>query len=102
MRRLQGREPGERAIALRPAERCSLPALDRALDRLARTAPTIKRRVLDACAACIACDGVVTLYEAELLRAISDALDCPMPPLLTRPVDDEPTPEGVRARPVSS
>ena len=101
MRRLQGREPGERAIALRAAERCSLPALDRALDRLARTAPAIKRRVLDACAACIACDGVVTLYEAELLRAISDALDCPMPPLLTRPVDDEPTPEGVRARPVS-
>jgi Zn-dependent protease with chaperone function len=85
MRRLQGREPGERVVALLPAERCSLSAVDKALDRLAQAAPGIKRRVLDACAACIASDGVVTLPEGELLRAISDSLDCPMPPLLARP-----------------
>jgi len=100
MRRLQGQEPGERAVALLPAERCSLLAVDRALDRLARTAPGIKRRVLDACAACIACDGVVSLPEAELLRAISDSLDCPMPPLMACPVDDEPAPEDSLASPL--
>jgi hypothetical protein len=31
---------------------------------------------------CIAFDGRVTINEIELLRVISDALDCPMPPVL--------------------
>ena len=42
----------------------------------------IKKCVLEACAACIGADGQVTVEEGELLRVISDALDCPMPPLL--------------------
>jgi hypothetical protein len=37
-----------------------------------------------ACAACIGADGRVTVEEGELLRAISDSLGCPMPPLLGR------------------
>jgi hypothetical protein len=44
--------------------------------------PSVKKRVLDACAVCIAVDGTVTVEEGELLRAVADALDCPMPPLL--------------------
>lgn len=39
-------------------------------------------RVVDACAAAICADDHVTWQEAELLRGISDLLDCPMPPLL--------------------
>jgi Zn-dependent protease with chaperone function len=70
------------ARALLPDEACSLPALDRALDRLAASAPQVKSRVLDACAACIASDGTVTVAEGEMLRAIADSLDCPIPPLL--------------------
>jgi Zn-dependent protease with chaperone function len=70
------------ARALLPDEACSLPALDRALDRLASSAPQVKSRVLDACAACIASDGTVTIAEGEMLRAIADSLDCPIPPLL--------------------
>jgi hypothetical protein len=65
-----------------PREACSLAALDRSLDRLAASSPQVKSCVLDACAATIASDGRVTIAEGELLRAIADSLDYPIPPLL--------------------
>jgi hypothetical protein len=96
MKRLQDRFPGERAVTLLPPEQCTLAGVDRSLSRLAEASPLIKKRILDACASCIAFDGLVTLAEGELLRAISDSLDCPMPPLLARPVatvdENEPSP----------
>jgi Zn-dependent protease with chaperone function len=61
---------------------CRLTTIDDALDRLAFAAPLVKKRVLLACAECIGADQRVTVEEGELLRVISDALDCPMPPLL--------------------
>ena len=42
----------------------------------------LKRSLLQACAACVSHDNQVTVQEGELLRAISDALGCPMPPLI--------------------
>jgi hypothetical protein len=66
-----------------PREAVSLAALDRSLDRLAASAPHVKVRVLDACGATISSDGRVTIAEGELLRAIANSLDCPIPPLLT-------------------
>lgn len=80
-------------VHLAPVEECSMVAIDRILDRLALATPPVKKRILDACATCIAADGLVTIAEAELLRAIADSLDCPMPPLLT---DDSlnPPPNG--------
>jgi hypothetical protein len=92
--KLQDRYPGERAVAMLAPERCTLVGVDRALDRLALAAPAVKRRVLDACAECIAHDRVVTLGEGELLRAIADSLDCPMPPLLAQTVAGGPGPGG--------
>ncbi|MEX2670808.1 MAG: M48 family metallopeptidase [Phycisphaeraceae bacterium] len=62
--------------------RCGLDELGEALDRLAETGLRQKQTVLNACAACIAADGVITTREAELLRAVSANLDIPMPPLL--------------------
>ena len=59
-----------------------LNALDQALDKLARAAPIVKERVLDACARCVLADGSVTVKEAELLRAVADVLGCPLPPFL--------------------
>jgi hypothetical protein len=56
--------------------------LKQALDHLAAASPGVKKRALDASAACIAADGRVTVSEGELLRAIADSLDCPMPPLI--------------------
>ncbi len=60
---------------------CDLAGIDSALDRLTEASPEVKRVVLKACHATVAHDGVVELREYELLRAIADALDCPMPPL---------------------
>jgi hypothetical protein len=63
-------------------EACSLAAVDRALDRLAQATPGCKQLLLRACAETVAQDGELRHPEAELLRAIADTLDCPMPPLL--------------------
>jgi hypothetical protein len=59
-----------------------LEALDAALRTLNAAIPALKKQVLLACASCIGADGQVTVDEGELLRAISDSLDCPMPPIL--------------------
>jgi len=56
--------------------------IDTVLDRLNQAAPSIKKRLLDACSATVAADGVIEESEAELLRAIADTLDCPAPPFL--------------------
>jgi Zn-dependent protease with chaperone function len=61
---------------------CGLGPLDEALGRLGQAVAQIKKNVLDACAHTVAADGVVHANEAELLRAIADALDCPIPPFL--------------------
>ena len=57
-----------------------LKELEEHLDDLAAAAPQLKARLLSACAAIIAADGRATLHESETLRAIADALDCPVPP----------------------
>ena len=67
--------------ALIPRERLSLADFDQALDTLAQAIPPLKQRLIAACAHCIVADGVVTVAQAELLRAIGAALDCPIPPI---------------------
>jgi Zn-dependent protease with chaperone function/histone H3/H4 len=57
-------------------------ALDRALASLEEASPELKRQVIEAAAACVTADGRVTVTEAEMLRAISASLGCPMPPLV--------------------
>jgi Zn-dependent protease with chaperone function len=69
-------------VVLRPAEVSRFKHLDAALRELAKVAPRLRRRLVDACAATICADARVTVAEGELLRAICDMLDCPMPPLL--------------------
>jgi Zn-dependent protease with chaperone function len=60
----------------------SIEAMDAALQELAGAPPMLKKQILEACATCIGVDGRVTVEEGELLRAISDSLGCPMPPVL--------------------
>lgn len=62
-------------------ETASLEAVDGALDQLAMAAPHLKRRILEACTACVLADRRVQPEEGDLLRAIADALDVPLPPL---------------------
>jgi Zn-dependent protease with chaperone function len=68
------------ALAGRAA--CGVQAVHEALGRLATVAAKPKEEVLRACVATVARDGIVTVGEAELLRAVADGLGCPMPPLL--------------------
>lgn len=91
-------DPAEQAAAFRagwaalrlasgPAEplalsECGLAFVDTALDRLAAATPAIKRLVIDACAETVAADGFLHEREAELLRAVADTLDCPLPPFV--------------------
>jgi Zn-dependent protease with chaperone function len=79
---------GARSLALPKAfmlsmEACNLRALEAALKRLNQLNPLQKPQLLKAMALVIEHDAQVTAAEAELLRALADILDCPLPPLLT-------------------
>jgi uncharacterized tellurite resistance protein B-like protein len=69
-------------LALLAPAACDFVRLDAALDKLATSSGPIKQRLLIACTHVVGADGSLLIAEAELLRAISAALDCPMPPLL--------------------
>jgi hypothetical protein len=72
------------ALGLLPGDAsCQLPAVDAALEHLLATVPAVRETVIDACAHCALADATVTLEEAELLRVVADALDCPLPAFLT-------------------
>jgi hypothetical protein len=71
-----------RGIALRPADQVGFAAVDRALSALEHGTFGVRRAVLEACAEAAAHDGRMLRREAEMLRAVSESLDCPMPPLL--------------------
>ena len=71
--------PGPPALVSR--QQCAFQTFDAALTELAQSSPGVKRRIIDAVTACIAADGQVTLEESELLRAVTAALGCPMPPM---------------------
>lgn len=68
-----------------PPTECDLPHLDAALDRFAQSVPQIKKNVLTACAETVAFDALIQPREAEILRAIADTLDCPIPPFVQPP-----------------
>jgi hypothetical protein len=73
---------GDHVHRLPPREECALAEFDTALQTLDQSVPAIKRRIVVACAACILANQQVSVREAELLRAICDTLDCPLPPLV--------------------
>jgi len=70
------------SLHLLPPDECDITAIDNALNRLAVAAPGIKKDLLAACVQVVGADGVILEEEAELLRAIADTLDCPMPPFI--------------------
>ncbi|TWT90907.1 hypothetical protein Mal64_13060 [Pseudobythopirellula maris] len=74
--------PSINGLELLPREQCNLRELEDALATLRRVEARHRGRVVDACAAAICADNEVKVAEAELLRGVSDLLDCPMPPLL--------------------
>lgn len=71
-----------RGLVILPRDQCTLKTLDQALNGLEFARNADKRHMLTAFSACIAADGKVEVSELELLRVISDALGCPMPPVV--------------------
>lgn len=63
-------------------ESAELSQLDAALGRLDQASPLLKKQILIAAAQTVAADGEIKEDEAELLRAIADTLDCPIPPFV--------------------
>ncbi len=74
----------ELRISLQSRDRCDLPALRQSLADLTQASSKDQGRIVNACATSISADGHATIEEVELLRGISDLLDCPMPPLLPK------------------
>ncbi len=52
---------------------------DKALTELNMATPHLKESILKAAVHCVLCNGVISVKEGELLRAVADGLDCPMP-----------------------
>ena len=68
-------------LELRPRAGIDLAATDAALDRCRGVLPTLRLRIMEAASLVAAHDGRIHAQEAELLRAVGEAMDCPMPPI---------------------
>jgi hypothetical protein len=67
-------------LSLQPREALPVDRIDTALGRLRTAAPAARRVFIEACVLIVADDGRIHSQEAELLRAVAEAIDCPMPP----------------------
>ena len=63
-------------------EEISFGMLAESLDRINQASHPVKKRVLAAAAVAITFDRHVTVEEAEIFRAMSESLDCPVPPVV--------------------
>ncbi len=77
---------GEAAIVA--VDHCGLDMVDQAIERIKQSSPFVKKRIIEGCIECVALDGKVTVDEAELVGAIADGLDCPVPPLMAGSLED--------------
>ncbi|MDO3388407.1 M48 family metallopeptidase [Gilvimarinus sp. SDUM040013] len=68
-------------LPLVPLQQLETQTLDRALEKLNKVKPLQKPLLLKAMMRAIEADGVISIAEAELFRAIADSLNCPVPPL---------------------
>jgi Zn-dependent protease with chaperone function len=68
----------------------SLKLLDSALDTFEGARMKDRGRLLEACSKAAEHDGELHINEAELIRAIAEALACPMPPMLTTDESERP------------
>jgi Zn-dependent protease with chaperone function len=73
------------ALTLRDQASTTPAAVRQALEQLAAGSPEVRRRILECAAHVVSADGAIRYPEAELLRAVAAALDCPVPPMLDAP-----------------
>lgn len=63
-------------------QKLTLTHVDHALEKLNQLKPLQKPKLLKALSQCVMADKHISVREAELLRAMAAALDCPIPPIL--------------------
>jgi len=80
-------QTGKQKPAFMSKSDCSLKVVNRSLEKLAHGSARVKKGLLNAAMTCIAADGKVTVEEAELIRAIADSIDCPIPPISVGPLE---------------
>ena len=71
-----------RPLTSKSAGECGLNHIDEALKKFERSTPLVKKRLLFAAGKTVMADKVLTSDEAELIRAIADAIGCPIPPFV--------------------
>lgn len=76
-----GYELGE-SIAILPADQCTLKHVETALERVEQCSSVVKRQIIHACGLAVMHDGVLDSREAEMLRAVADAIGCAIPPFV--------------------
>lgn len=69
-------------IDMLPHDSCGLNAVEDALEKFNHATPLVKKQLLRMCGLAVMHDGLVESREAELLRAIADAIGCPIPPFV--------------------
>lgn len=69
-------------LAYRPAGEDGLDEIEEALDEFEKATPIVKRQLVAACSRSVLSDGKVSSAEAEMIRAIADAIGCPIPPFV--------------------
>jgi hypothetical protein len=74
--------PPAKQISLLSKDACNLPQIDTAIQKISQAALPVKRQILNACSLVVASDSLVKEDEAEMLRAIADAVGCPLPPFV--------------------
>ncbi len=71
-----------RPLKIKSAGECGLGQIDAALKKFERSTPLVKRRLLFAAGKTVMADTMLTSDEAELIRAIADAIGSPIPPFV--------------------
>src|SRR5690606_26812763 len=65
-----------------PRDKCDIDSFERAVQALSSSTGEVKKVVIGAVVTCISLDGKITINEAEVLRAVCEILDCPLPPFV--------------------
>ncbi|MCW9013046.1 MAG: M48 family metallopeptidase [Gammaproteobacteria bacterium] len=72
----------QKEMPLLSVKQFSIKTIRHSLNRLCQLSPMLKKSVINACADVVIDDGIMLPEEAELLRAVAESLDCPIPPFV--------------------
>ncbi len=69
-------------VPFKTGDQCGMDRIKDALEDFAHASPVVKKRLLEACSLSVMADDGVSSREAELIRAVADAIGCPIPPFV--------------------